>query len=348
MENKFIDEFTSTEDWQKNYTILNERWNEVDNKMSTFYSKNIKINKKLYDNLQSVFDGIKFDYSEIDNYASASDVARLRIRIEDLKDTYGSLEGYIGYQLIEYSRKKKLKNKDLLLALLLIEYYKQYKEQGKAEEILFDEIKNLVYPQATVEVVQVMKKKVPKEIPELLDTAWLDILLALTYNGFSWATYRLGTIGYNANKLYELILIHLQQGKKVNVNDDDVKKLLSKQEKAYINKTKESDKAYESDYSGNIDFIISELVNKIILYAFKKQGCKKVQFIAVMDEKTTKMCKTLDGQIFEIDGINKYSRYSAEDNKNVTYTTKGLETGANLPPITNHFHYCRSTIYPVR
>ena len=346
-----IDEYIGKDKWQRNNYILNERWNEVDNKMSTFYSKNTKINKKMYDNLQSIFDWIKFDYSELENYASASDIARLRSRIEDLIETYDNsgLEGYIGYQLMQYYRKKRLKNKDLLLALLMIEYYRQYKEQNNLEETLFDEIKNVVYKEVSIQTAQVLKKKPPKKI-ELPKVYWLGILLKLGYNGFSWVDYKEGSIGYNVRKLYELILIKLQQGKEISINSYDIKKLLNKQERTYINKTKQ-DKVYEdykNDFSGSLDNQVAFLVNQIALKAMIDQGCKRVQFIAVRDDHTTKMCETLDGQIFEINGINKYSRYSAEDGKNVVYTTKGLETGANLPPINNHFHYCRSTIYPVR
>ena len=343
-----IDEYVGKDKWQGNNTILNERWNEVDSKLSTFYSKNTKINRKMYDNLQSIFDWIKFDYSELDNYASASDIVRLRGRIEDIKEQYG-LEGYIGYQLTEYSKKKRLKNRELLLALLMIEYYRQYKEQNNLETELFDEIKNVVYKQVTIQTATVLKKKPPKKI-EIPRVWWFGLLAKIGYTGYEWLTFKEGTLGYNTRKLYELVIINLQQGRKSNVNDDDIKKLLTKQEKVYLNKTKR-DKVYEdykNDFSGSLDNQIAFLVNQIALQAMKDQGCKRVQFIAVIDDHTTKMCESLDGQIFEIDGINKYTRYSAEDGKNVVYTTKGLETGANLQPINNSFHYCRSTIYPVR
>ena len=343
-----IDEYVGKDKWEKNNVILNERWGEVDNKMSTFYSKNTKINRKMYDNLQGIFDWIKFDYSELDNYASTSDIARLRTRIESLKEEYG-LEGYIGYQLTEYSRKKRLKNKDLLLALLMIEYYRQYKEQDKIESVLFDEIKNVVYKQVSIETAKVLKKKPPKKT-EMSKVWWFGILAKIGYTGYNWLTYKEGNLGYNVRKLYELIIIDLQQGTKPDIKDEEIKKLLTKQEKAYLNKTKR-DKVYEdykNDFSGSLDNQVAFLVNQISLQAMKDQGCKKVQFIAVLDDHTTKMCKSLDRQIFEIDGINKYERYSAEGGKNVLYTTKGLETGANLPPINNSFHYCRSTIYPVR
>lgn len=346
-----IDETVNREKWQVNTHILNERWNEVDNKMSTFYSKNMKITKRMYDNLQSIFDGIKFSYEELDLYASVSDVARLRTRIEDLKEQYG-LEGYIGYQLTQYARRKRLKNKDLLIALLMIEYYRQYKEQNKIETELFDELKQLVYPQVSIETITVLKgaRKIPKNPPQMANSGWLDILLMLSYNGFKWVDYKEGNLGYNVKKLYELIIINMQQDKPLNVNNYDIKKLLDKQNRAYLNKTPK-DKTYEdykNEFSGSLDNQVAFLVNQIALKAMKDQGCKKVQFIAVIDDHTTKMCETLNGQIFDIYGINKYSRYSAIDEKNVVYTTKGLETGANLPPITNSYHFCRSTIYPVR
>lgn len=343
-----IDEYVGKDKWQGNNTILNERWNEVDSKLSTFYSKNTKINRKMYDNLQSIFDWIKFDYSELDNYASVSDIARLRTRIEDLKEQYG-LEGYIGYQLTEYSRKKRLKNRELLLALLMIEYYRQYKEQNNIETELFDEIKNVVYKQVTIQTAIVLKKRLPKKI-KIPKVWWFGLLAKIGYTGYEWLTFKEGTLGYNTRKLYELVIINLQQGRKSNVNDEDIKKLLTKQENSYLKKTKR-DKVYEdykNDFSGSLDNQIAFLVNQIALQAMKDQGCKKVQFIAVLDDHTTKMCESLDGQIFSIDGINTYQRYSAEDGKNVVYTTKGLETGANLPPINNHTHFCRSTIYPVR
>lgn len=342
-----IDEYVGKNKWQGNNTILNERWNEVDSKLSTFYSKNTKINRKMYDNLQSIFDWIKFDYSELDNYASVSDIARLRTRIEDLKDKYG-LEGYIGYQLTEYSRKKKLKNRDLLLALLMIEYYRQYKEQNNLETELFDEIKNVVYKQVSIQTATVLNKRPPKKI-EIPEAWWLGLLLKAGYTGYEWLTYKEGTLGYNVRKLYELVLINLQQGKKLNVNSSDIDKLLKKQEKAYLGKAKDKKtRNYRNEYFGSLDNYLAYLVNQIVLQAIKDQGCKKVQFIAVLDETTTDMCASLNHQIFDTEELNIYKRYSLEDKAIVEYRTKGLEVGANLPPINNGFHYCRSTIIPVK
>lgn len=330
-----------------NNKILKERWERVDELLSTFLSKNNRINRRMIDNIQSILDGVKFSYSQLNDYAKPSEIARLRGRIEDLKDQY-ELERYPGYQLNYYLRRRKLKNKDLLLAYLIIEYYRQDKERDKEEEVLFDEVCTMTYESVSKETAKALHKKHKKK--ELPKVWWLGLILNFGYNGFGWIFNKEGTLMYNANKLYEIIVIMLQQNKPLDVNTFEIKKLLDKQNRAYLNKTKR-EKVYEdykNDFSGSLDNQIAFLVNQVALKAMKDQGCKKVQFIAVMDEKTTKMCGTLDGQIFDIEGTNTYSRYSAEDGKNVVYTTKGLETGANLPPINNHFHYCRSTIYPYR
>lgn len=343
-----IDEFRTIDNFD-NDAILKNKWDEVDELLSTFYTKNQKLNKRLYDDLQDVFDWIKFSYSELDNYASSSDIARLRRKIDEVKDEYG-LEEYIGYELSRYASRKKLKNKDILLALIKIQYYKQYKKQRNEEQTLFDEIKNVTYKQTYKETRIILNKPVPKKEPEMPRVDWIGILYMLGYNGFNWQDYIVGVTSYNANKLYELLIINIQQGKPLNIEENSIKKLLIKQQKAYLNKviSDEVHKGYKDDFSGSLDNQISFLVNQISLVAMKKAGCTKVKFVAVLDENTTKMCKSLDGQIFNIYRMNKYERYSDADKKVITYKTFGLEVGANLPPILNHYHYCRSTIHPVK
>lgn len=330
-----------------NNKILNNRWNKVDEMLSTFLSKNNRINRRMYDNIQSILDGVKFSYDQLNDYANNTEIVRLRNRIDDLKEEYG-LDGYIGYELTSYSRRKKLKNKEILLAYLMIEYYRQYQEQNKIEETLFDEISVFTYESVSIETAKAFHRKTKKK--DFPRAWWLGLLLNLGYTGFGWLDYKEGTLGYNSKKLYEVIIIMLQQNKSLNINEYEIKKLLDKQNNAYLKKTKREKiyEDYKNDFSGSLDNQIAFLVNQVALKSMKDQGCKKVQFIAVRDEHTTKMCQTLDGQVFNIDETNTYSRYSAEDGKNIIYTTKGLETGANLPPINNHFHYCRSTIYPIR
>jgi SPP1 gp7 family putative phage head morphogenesis protein len=337
-----------------NNKILNGRWKEVDKLITSFIPKNNKINKTMYDNLQSIFDGIDFNYNGLNSYASINQIKRLRTRIENIRDLYG-ISGYVGYQLNNLSKRTKIKNKDLLKGFIMVEYYRQYIEQNKLESELFKEIASITYEYSQKETIKALGKKRLFKKPRLLtvpEAFLLQLIGMSSFNGFNWYDYKEGNISYNTGKLYETIAINMQQEKPINVNSDEIMSLLKKQEKTYIAKKKEPrDKVYEdykSDFYGSLDNQIAFLVNQIALKGMKDQGCKSVLFIAVMDDHTTDMCKSLDGQIFSIKDWNKYSRYSKEDDKNVIYTTKGLETGANLPPINNGFHYCRSTIYPYR
>ena len=142
----------------------------------------------------------------------------------------------------------------------------------------------------------------------------------------------------------------MQAERPLDVEADDFKKLFEKQERNYLAKKKdieETDK-YQDEYYGPLDDIMTYIANKMALKGMEDQGCKKVVFIATMDDKTTEMCSSLNEQEFWINKTNKYYRYSAIDDKEIEYTTKGLKVGENLPPIDNHIHHCRSTIYPVR
>ena len=70
----------------------------------------------------------------------------------------------------------------------------------------------------------------------------------------------------------------------------------------------------------------------------------KAKFVAVMDNRTTDMCRSLNGQVFNVNGWNTFKRYSDYSKGERKYKCFGFVLGLNLPPITDHYHYCRSTI----
>lgn len=95
-----------------------------------------------------------------------------------------------------------------------------------------------------------------------------------------------------------------------------------------------------------LDEELSYLVNNTLLRAYKDAGIDKVRFVASIDEKTTEMCESLNNQVFSMTKENRFTRYSADAGGEIIYRVKGLKAGVNLPPINDHFHWCRSTIYP--
>lgn len=333
-----------------NDRILKKRWQEVDKKLSAFHVKNNKLNKQMYIDLQNVFDGIKFTKDELQQYAKSNYIAKLRVEIDYLRYSY-DVEGYVWYKLKQLYKRIKLRNNEVLNGLILVAYYKNYLEQQKIEKKMFDEIISVVYTESQEEVINTMPpiKKKKARLLTVPEAFALQLIGMSGFNGYKWYDYKEGNVIYNARKMYELALNQMAIDKILDIYNDTFMKLLKKQEKVYFNKKKDvSEKYYESEFSGMLDNEVSFLVNQVALQGMIAQGCKKVQFIAVMDNDTTEMCESLDGQIFNIFGWNTYSRYSKEDDRNVIYKTKGLVVGDNLPPITNGFHYCRSTIYPYR
>lgn len=96
---------------------------------------------------------------------------------------------------------------------------------------------------------------------------------------------------------------------------------------------------------GAIDHKLIELNNKAKLEGIKlidKEA--KVKFIAVEDNATTKMCNSLNNQIFNVHDWNEFYRYSKANDKMVKYRCFGLIPGLNMPPIDDGFHWCRSYI----
>lgn len=334
-----------------NNEILQKRWGEVDELLSTFYTKNNKINRNMYNRIQNILSGIKYSYDELYKYASVNEVKKFRRQIEELKDKY-ELSGYTGYQINNLYKRTKLKNSEILMGMLLIAYYEQMQEQNIEEKVLFDEIVKVSYRQGQMEYIEILQKEPHRRLkhkPRLLTIPEAFLLQLIGFNGFKWQDYKEGNISYYAKQLFQVIAINLQQEKELKVLEDTINKTLEKQQRQYFAKKDiEPTKTYTDIYYGQIDNQAVYLANISALEGMKKQGCKKVRFIATLDDKTTEMCKTLDNQIFKIDGWNTYDRYSAEDKKNIIYRTKGLEVGANLPPISNSYHHCRSTIYPVR
>lgn len=330
-----------------NTKILKDRWQKIDKQLSVFYAKKQRIDSRLFDELQSILDGINFSYEDLYKIASKQDVKRLKERVKNI----GKLDGYVGYKVNTYLNKKRLLNSELLMCMLMLAYYNQYQETKIEENILFEEIQNITIEQSSLEVRKVLPKKEYKSRPLTIPKLFVISLLALPfYNGNNWTDFNDGNIVYNVGQLYKKIKVEMQQENVLNVYDGPLKKEIDKQNNAYFRKKKEIDKnkIYDDTYVGYLDNAVVYLTNQVALETYKIYGIKKVKFIAEIDKKTTEMCRTLNGQIFDIEGPNIFDRYSSADGRMVTYDVKGLEVGANLPPIDNHYHHCRSTIYPIK
>lgn len=316
-----------------NKTILNNRWNYTDLKLKDYLRIYKKTNLKTQDNIQDIFNGIDFNYIDLNKPISNNQRKKLSRVVDEWKQLE-LLKGYFEYKVIEILNKRYITNQEMLSILLWGAFVKERSQLDEYEEVLFTEIGQDLYKQGIDEIKPTKKKKWS------LTWEYIWSMLCLpNVKGSSWITYIEALALTNAQELERQTIIQLQQNKKPNIEDDVFKNILKKQQNRYIS-------INDDKISGALDSQVVEIANKSLLKAGEDVGQKKLRarFIAEIDDRTTKMCDGMNGMLFYVNDWNRFYRYSDDDKRDVLYTIKGLEVGANLPPINNHFHYCRSTI----
>lgn len=316
-----------------NKTILNNRWNYTDLKLKDYLRIYKKTNLKTQDNIQDIFNGIDFNYMDLNKPISNNQRKKLSRVVDEWKQLE-LLKGYFEYKVIEILNKRYITNQEMLSILLWGAFVKERSQLDEYEEVLFTEIGQDLYKQGIDEIKPTKKKKWS------LTWEYIWSMLCLpNVKGSSWITYIEALALTNAQEIVRQTIIQLQQNKKPNIEDDVFKNILKKQQNRYIS-------INDDKISGALDSQVVEIANKSLLKAGEDVGQKKLRarFIAEIDDRTTKMCDGMNGMLFYVNDWNRFYRYSDDDKRDVLYTIKGLEVGANLPPINNHFHYCRSTI----
>ena len=316
-----------------NKTILNNRWNYTDLKLKDYLRIYKKTNLKTQDNIQDIFNGIDFNYMDLNKPISNNQRKKLSRVVDEWKQLE-LLKGYFEYKVIEILNKRYITNQEMLSILLWGAFVKERSQLDEYEEVLFTEIGHDLYKQGIDEIKPTKKKKWS------LTWEYIWSMLCLpNVKGSSWITYIEALALTNAQEIERQTIIQLQQNKKPNIEDDVFKNILKKQQNRYIS-------INDDKISGALDSQVVEIANKSLLKAGEDVGQKKLRarFIAEIDDRTTKMCDGMNGMLFYVNDWNRFYRYSDDDKRDVLYTIKGLEVGANLPPINNHFHYCRSTI----
>lgn len=316
-----------------NKTILNNRWNYTDLKLKDYLRIYKKTNLKTQDNIQDIFNGIDFNYMDLNKPISNNQRKKLSRVVDEWKQLE-LLKGYFEYKVIEILNKRYITNQEMLSILLWGAFVKERSQLDEYEEVLFTEIGQDLYKQGIDEIKPTKKKKWS------LTWEYIWSMLCLpNVKGSSWITYIEALALTNAQEIERQTIIQLQQNKKPNIEDDVFKNILKKQQNRYIS-------INDDKISGALDSQVVEIANKSLLKAGEDVGQKKLRarFIAEIDDRTTKMCDGMNGMLFYVNNWNRFYRYSDDDKRDVLYTIKGLEVGANLPPINNHFHYCRSTI----
>ena len=176
-------------------------------------------------------------------------------------------------------------------------------------------------------------------IPEVIFMNFLAIPNAL---GYIWKDYIESITLYNAGQIYRQAIIDIQQGQDLDIYDRVYQVIIKRQQDTRLSIN--GDKI-----SGAMDLEMIGIDNQAKLEGIKRVDSNaKVKFIAVHDKKTTEMCRSLDGQIFNVHDWNEFYRYSKINDTVVKKKCYGLIIGLNCPPIDDGFHWCRSTIQYIR
>lgn len=316
-----------------NNTILNNRWKYTDNRLKEYLRVYKKISSRTQDNIQDIFNSISYSYIDLNKTISTSSRKKLERIVDEWKEN-NLLSGYFKYKVDELMKKKNITNEEMLDILLWGAYVKERSQLDEYEQQLFIDVGNNLYKQGIDEIKPKKKKK--------WSLTWEYIWSLLTLpniKGDKWTTYVEAIALTYSQEIKRQAMINLQQNKKLDIFDDIFQNIIKKQQNKYLS-------INDDKYSGALDSEVVEIANQSLLRAGEDAGDKQLQvrFIAEVDERTTEMCLSMDNMLFNVNDWNRFYRYSASDGRDVYYVVKGLEVGVNLPPINNHFHYCRSTI----
>lgn len=274
-----------------------------------------------------------FNLFSLDNMYNIADLKfkkKINTYIEEWKDE-GLLTGEFKDKAERIYSRSRVKNIELLELLIYGAYKEEQKKLQKKEIEIIKSTTDYYYKD--------MQKEVKKEkVISLTDVLFLEILSTIVPLGYTYNEYINDIVQYNAKQIYRQAVINIQQKKPLKMENEELKRIVNAQQNKRL--SIKNNKIY-----GNMDIIAITLNNVAkakAIYEIDKKA--KIKFIAVKDEDTTKMCKSLDMQIFNVHGMNEFERYSKANDCVKKYKCFGLIPGLNLPPINDGFHWCRSTI----
>ena len=315
-------------------------WDYHNTKMLELKKLYNKVSKQTQNRLQEIFDTFNFTFDNVYTIADKKIKNRVNAYIEEWKDK-GLLTGYFKTLANSIYKRTRVKNSEILELLIYGAYIEEQSKIREQELNILYEDANYYYQEGQQEVNNTLPKKDRKPINILKGALFLALLDEPNVKGYIFEQYVQATIQFNAQQIYRQYIINLQQNNGNDISNSIYQNLIKRQQndKLCINGDK---------ISGNIDLTMIGINNQVKLEGINEiDNNSMVEFIAVEDENTTEMCQSLDRQKFYINKENEFTRYYGETQAELRMQRvkcKGLVLGLNLPPISHHFHWCRSTI----
>lgn len=281
-----------------------------------------------------IFKLLKINNKNLYDIADTKTKNMVNTYIEELKDL-GLLNGYFGMFAKNIYSRTRVKNSEILELYIYGAYIEEQNKLDEYEKQIIYEDTNYYFQEGQKEV---KKQKKYSVIPDAIFLALLD---QANSSGFNFKQYIEIIIRYNAEQLYKQVLINIMQQKELEIVNNEFQRILNQQQNAKLC-------INDDKISGSMDSIMIGINNLAKVEGIRElDSSAKVRFIAIIDGNETAMCHSLDRQEFYIDKENVFDRYYGETQKELRIERikcKGLVLGINLPPISHHFHWCRSYI----
>lgn len=296
------------------------------------------MSQKTQNKIQELIDTFNFTNENIFNIADNKTKKRINQYIEQWKDDKIS-KNYFETLVNRVYLRNRVKNSEILELLIYSAYMEEYLKQEEKETQIFKEDVSYYYSEGINEVRK--ERKHPPLFCIIPDSIFLAMMESLNSMGYTWKQYNELSMMNNANQIYRQCLINIQQQKEIKMDSDEFKILFDRQDKQRLNIN--GDK-----YSGAVDIELIGLNNQAKIKGIEREDKNaQVRFLAITDDKSTKMCQSMNNMLFYINKDNEFYRmYGETKNELRNYRLKchGLVLGLNLPPISHHWHWCRSTI----
>lgn len=308
--------------YRTNEEILNTRWDNTDKALKMALPKLKRIYSRLADEVLSLLSEIDFSYQKIHENVPKRIRRIVNNRISDWKEA-GICNGYLEY----LCKTHKWTYGSVLLLLIAGLYAKKYKSIRM--------VSNDVFIVAAVDAYnQNLTDRSKTDFPLLSMTTILGFAV-MPVLGNTYVEYLDSLMLDQIEEMNSYIISSAM----VNIEIDDEKTLIvvQKQLNRILN-------IHDGKFSGGLDDAARAVSNKAYIHNTEDDKDLQARFVAEMDEKTTKMCRSLDDQLFYVNRMNHFIRYSDSRGGYVNVECEGLVPGLNLPPISDHFHWCRSTI----
>lgn len=229
------------------------------------------------------------------------------LSVSETRRAHEHLENMDFLEAKQLKRRKKIQKREAIICYIIAELLAIYELITFKAQIIFKNIANQKYTSITGEtkdfdVNQIMQQ--PMASGKLLQD---ELLAQARYRSKQLADYFFMQTNYAS-------YVSAYEPRASNIIQTTISDLL---------------KATKNGYTGLYDELMTNVIGYTMIDAFRDKGVERVEFIAVMDARTTNRCQQLNGTRWNVDQ---------------------LKLGYNVPPITVDSvpHPCRSALRAVQ